>query len=170
MTINRDFFEDLFVLEMANNHWGRIERGKKIVDDFAHVVRYNGVRASIKLQLRDVDSFIHRDHVENSDVRYIKKTLDTKMSKADFAQLVEYIKKSGCIPTATPFDEASVDFAQELDLPMLKIASSDLNDWVLIEKIATTRKPVIASTGGSSLKDIDDLVFLCTRLKMAHLS
>jgi N-acetylneuraminate synthase len=33
-----------------------------------------------------------------------------------------------------------------------------LNDWVLIEKIATTRKPVIASTGGSSLKDVDDLV------------
>ena len=80
------------------------------------------------------------------------------MSKADFKSLVEYIKKAGCIPTATPFDEASVDFAQELELPILKIASSDLNDWVLIEKIATTRKPVIASTGGSSLKDIDDLV------------
>jgi sialic acid synthase SpsE len=158
MTINRDFFEDLFVLEMANNHWGRLERGKKIVDDFAHVVRYNGIRASIKVQLRDVDSFIHKDHLENSDMRYIKKTLDTKMSKADFASLVDYIKKAGCIPTATPFDEASVDFAQELDLPMLKIASSDLNDWVLIEKIATTRKPVIASTGGSSLKDVDDLV------------
>ena len=29
MTINRDYFEDLFVLEMANNHWGRLERGKK---------------------------------------------------------------------------------------------------------------------------------------------
>jgi len=157
MTINRDFFEDLFVLEMANNHWGRLERGKKIVDDFAHVVRYNGVRASIKLQLRDVGSFIHKDFL-TADNRYIKKTLDTRMSRDDFSNLVEYIRASGCIPTATPFDEASVDFARELDLPMLKIASSDLNDWILIEKIATTRKPVIASTGGSSLKDIDDLV------------
>lgn len=157
MTINRDFFEDLFVLEMANNHWGRLERGKKIVDDFAHVVRYNGIRASIKLQFRDVASFIHKDYL-NADNRYIKKTLDTKMSKDDFGKLVEYIRSSGCIPTATPFDEASVDLAQELELPMLKIASSDLNDWVLIEKIATTRKPVIASTGGSSLKDIDDMV------------
>lgn len=156
--INRDFFEDLFVLELANNHWGRIERGKQIVDDFSHVVRYNGVRASIKLQFRDVDSFIHKDHRDRTDMRYIKKTLDTKMSKEDFSELIEHIRKSGCIPTATPFDEASVDFAQELDLPMIKIASSDLNDWVLIEKIATTRKPVIASTGGSSLKDIDDLV------------
>lgn len=156
--INRDVFEDLFVLEMANNHWGRLARGKKIVDDFAHVVRYNGIRASIKLQLRDVDTFIHKDHRARTDVRYIKKTIDTQMSRDDFESLVEYIRKSGCIPTATPFDEASVDFAQELELPMLKIASSDLNDWVLIEKIATTRKPVIASTGGSSLKDIDDLV------------
>lgn len=158
MTINRDFFEDLFVLEMANNHWGSLERAKRIVSDFSKVVRYNGVRASIKLQLRDIESFIHKDHVGREDSRYIKKTLDTKMSREDFAELVEVIRKAGCIPSATPFDEASVDFAEQLDLPMLKIASSDINDWVLIEKIATTRKPVIASTGGSSLKDIDDLV------------
>lgn len=158
MSINRDVFEDLFVLEMANNHWGRLERGKKIVDDFAHVVRYNGIRASIKLQFRDVDTFIHKDHRDRTDVRYIKKTMDTRMAREQFAELVQYIKKAGCIPTATPFDEASVEFAEELELPMLKLASSDLNDWVLIEKIATTKKPVIASTGGSSLKDIDDLV------------
>ena len=59
---------------------------------------------------------------------------------------------------ATPFDESSVDFCCELGIPILKIASSDCNDWVLIERIAKTKKPVIVSTGGSSLKDIDDLV------------
>jgi sialic acid synthase SpsE len=41
---------------------------------------------------------------------------------------------------------------------LIKIASSDLNDWMLIEKIAKTKKPVIVSTGGSSLKDMDDIV------------
>lgn len=158
MTINRDVFEDLFVLELANNHWGRLERGKRIVDDFAKVVRYNGIRASIKLQLRDVETFIHKDHRSRTDVRYIKKTIDTQMSEADFEVLVSHIKKSGCIPTATPFDEKSVDLLDQLELPIIKIASSDLNDWVLIERIAKSKKPVIASTGGSSLKDIDDLV------------
>lgn len=158
MTINRDIFEDLFVLELANNHWGRLERGKRIVDDFAKVVRYNGVRASIKLQLRDVSTFIHKDHVTRTDVRYIKKTIDTQMSEADFVALVEHIRKSGCIPTATPFDEKSVDFLDRLELPIIKIASSDLNDWILIERIAKSKKPVIASTGGGTLKDIDDLV------------
>jgi len=43
-------------------------------------------------------------------------------------------------------------------MPIIKIASSDINDWVLIERIAKTKLPVIASTGGSSIKDCDDLV------------
>ena len=158
MTINRNVFDELFVLEMANNHWGDLERGLKIVEDFSKVVRYNNVRAAIKLQFRDVDTFIHPEYRDREDVRYIKKTLDTEMSVDTFEVLIEAIKKSGCIPMSTPFDEASVDLCDHFDLPILKLASSDLNDWVLIEKIATTRRPVIASTGGSSLKDIDDLV------------
>jgi len=158
MTINRDIFEELFVLELANNHWGRLERGKRIVDDFAKVVRYNGIRASIKLQLRDVDNFIHPNFRGRDDIRYVKKTLDTKLSKDDVRSLVNHIRQSGCIPMATPFDEASVDLPEDLELPIIKIVSSDLNDWVPIERITKTRKPVIVSTGGSSLKDVDDLV------------
>ncbi len=158
MSINRDVFDELFVLEMANNHWGSLERGEKIVNDFSRVIRYNNVRAAIKVQLRDVDTFIHPEARSRDDIRYIKKTIDTRMSREDFAELVDHIRKSGCIPMATPFDEKSVEFSQELNLPIIKIASSDIADWVLIEKIAKTRKPVIASTGGSSLKDMDDLV------------
>ena len=156
--IDRDIFEELFVLEMANNHWGRTERGLKIIDTFAQVVRFNNVRAAIKLQFRDVDSFVHKDYLGRTDIRYIKKTLDTRMSKDAFATLVKAIRKAGCMPMATPFDEKSVDLCCELGIPILKIASSDLNDWLLLEKIAQTKKPVIVSTGGSSVKDLDDLV------------
>lgn len=151
-------FEDLFVLELANNHWGKVERGLRIVTDFSRIVRFNNVRAAIKLQLRDVDAFIHKDFRARDDIRYIKKTLDTRLGKQDYAILVNAIRKAGCIPMATPFDEASVDLCTELGIDIIKLASSDLNDWILIEKVATTRKPVIVSTGGSSLKDIDDLV------------
>lgn len=151
-------FEDLFVLELANNHWGSLERGLKIITDFSRIVRFNNIKAAIKLQLRDVDNFIHPDFLDNQDIRYVKKTVDTKMSKKDFVTLTRAIRKSGCIPMATPFDEASVDMCSELGLDIIKLASSDINDWVLIEKIAKTRKPVVASTGGSSLKDLDDLV------------
>lgn len=158
MSVNRDIFDELFVLELANNHWGSLERGLKIITDFSRIVRFNNVRASIKLQFRDVDNFIHRDFRDRADIRYIKKTLDTKMTEDDYATLVKAVRQSGCIPMATPFDEKSVNLCAELGIPIIKIASSDLNDWFLIEKIADTRKPVIVSTGGSSLKDIDDLV------------
>jgi N-acetylneuraminate synthase len=156
--IDRDIFEELFVLEMANNHWGRLDRGLRIVNTFGQVVRFNNVRAAIKMQFRDVDTFIHKDYTGRTDIRYIKKTLDTRMSKDDFAALVKAIRKASCMPLATPFDEKSVDLSVELGIPILKIASSDLNDWLLLEKIARTKKPVIVSTGGSSVKDLDDLV------------
>lgn len=153
-----DFFNDLFVLEMANNHLGSIERGLKIISAYGQVVRFNNVRASIKIQIRDVDNFIHRDFRGRSDIRYIKKTLDTQLSFEDYSTLVKAIREANCISMATPFDENSVDVCNKLGIQILKIASSDLNDWMLIEKIATAKKPVIVSTGGSSLKDIDDLV------------
>ncbi len=153
-----DIFDELFVLEMANNHLGDLQRGLKIISNYAQVVRFNNVRAAIKLQFRDVDTFIHKDFRKRDDIRYIKKTIDTRLRPEDFVTLVQAIRDAGCLPLATPFDESSVDFCCKLGIPILKIASSDCNDWILIEKIAKTKKPVIVSTGGSSLKDIDDLV------------
>jgi len=156
--MNRDIFEDLFVLELANNHWGSVERGLKIIEDYGQIVRFNNVRAAIKLQFRDVDRFIHKDFRDREDIRYIKKTLDTKMSKEGYATLDDATRRAGCVTMATPFDEASVDLCLELGVQIVKIASSDGNDWVLIERVAATQKPVMVSTGGSSQKDIDDLV------------
>ena len=158
LPINRNIFDELFVLELANNHWGSLERGLQIVREFGRVVRYNSVRAAIKLQFRDVESFIHRDFRERQDIRYIKKTLDTRLDRESFETLVHEIRRSGCMPMATPFDEASVTLCEDLGLDIIKLASSDLNDWILIEQIAETRKPIIASTGGSTLRDVDDLV------------
>jgi len=159
--MNHIIFEDLFVLEMANNHYGQLDRALKIVREYSRIVRFNNVRAAIKFQLRDVDTFIHHAFRDRTDIRYIKKTIDTQMPRENFIALAEAIKKAGCIPMATPFDERSVDFCVELALPIIKLASSDVNDWELIEKIAKTRKPMICSTGGTSLKDLDDLVTFC---------
>ena len=155
---DKELFENLFVLELANNHWGNVDRGLKIIRDFGIVVRYNNIKAAIKLQFRDVDNFIHPEFKGNQESRYIKKTEATKLSKGEFARLLEEVKNVGCIPMSTPFDEASVDLCIDFDLPIIKVASSDMNDWPLLEKIASTRKPVIISTGGASEKDLDDVV------------
>lgn len=157
-TLAKSVFQELFVLEMANNHWGHLDRGLRIISDFSQVVRFNNVRATIKLQFRDVDSFIHKEFRSRTDVRYIKKTIDTKLCRKDFGTLVQAVRDHGCLTSATPFDEASVEMCEEFDLDVIKLASSDINDWFLIERVAQARKPVSFSTGGSSLKDVDDLV------------
>jgi len=155
---DKDLFENLFVLELANNHWGKVDRGLKIIRDFGTIVRYNNIKAAIKLQFRDVDNIIHPAFKGNQESRYIKKTEATKLSKEEFSLLLDEVKNVGCIPMSTPFDEASVDLCVEFDLPIIKVASSDMNDWPLLEKIASTRRPVIISTGGASEKDLDDVV------------
>src|SRR5665213_378880 len=160
--MRQPLFNDLFVLELANNHRGDVDRGLKIVDDFGRVVRSNGVHAAIKLQFRDVDSFIHKHHRERQDVRYIKKTAATHMSWENLRTLVDAIRAAGMVTMVTPFDETSVDKCVEFGVQILKIASSDIRDWRLIRKMASTGKPVIASSGGSSLRDIDELVAFFT--------
>lgn len=153
-----DIFRDLFVLELANNHLGSVARGHRIINSFAQVVRFNNVRAAIKLQFRDGNHFIQPHFQGREDIRYIKKTEATVLERHEYAELIEAIRQQGCIPMATAFDEASVDLCEDFDLPIIKVASSDINDWFLLERIAKTRKPVIVSTGGSSEKDVDDLV------------
>src|ERR1700761_9863610 len=103
--MNRIIFEDLFVLEMANNHYGKLERGLQIIREYSRIVRFNNVRAAIKVQLRDVDSFIHKDFRNRTDIRYIKKTLDTQLSRDQYRELSEAVRTNSCLRMATPFDE-----------------------------------------------------------------
>ncbi len=151
-------FDELFVLELANNHWGRFDRGVRIVKAFGEVVRRNGVRAAIKLQFRDIDSFVHRHHRLRGDHRYIKKITATRMPWHELGALVEVVRGEGMQTMVTPFDEASVDRCVEFGVETLKVASSDIRDKHLLGKIAEAGKPVIASSGGANLDHIDQLV------------
>jgi sialic acid synthase SpsE len=151
-------FENLFVLEVANNHWGNLDRGKKIIQTYAHLARVNDLKVALKLQFRDVDSFIHKDFKGRKDIRYIAKTEATKLGETGYKELIDQIVKVGCIPMATAFDEKSVLLCTKFNLPIIKIASSDINDWPLIECVASQKKPVIISSGGASEKSLDEIV------------
>ena len=150
-------FDDLFVLEMTNNHLGDINRAYQIIEEYAPIVRFNNVRAAIKLQFRDLNSFIHQDF-KDSNVRQIQRSIETYISDEDYGKIVNYIKQHNMIPLSTPFDEKSVDLCQKLNLPIIKVASANANDWVLLNKVASTRKPVMVSLGGTPVNDIDALV------------
>ena len=67
-------------------------------------------------------------------------------------------KKLGMISFSTPFDDTSVDFLENLDVPCYKIASFENTDLPLIRRVAATGKPLIISTGLASIAELDDTV------------
>ncbi|MDD5439077.1 MAG: N-acetylneuraminate synthase family protein [Candidatus Omnitrophica bacterium] len=79
----------------------------------------------------------------------------TELAWEYHAPLVEYSKKKGIMFLSTPFDEKAVDYLEKYNVPAYKIASFEMTHFPLIRKAARTGKPVILSTGMSTLGDIE---------------
>ena len=73
-------------------------------------------------------------------------------------ELFDQAKKEGLICFSTPFDFTAVDFLEELDCPIYKVASFEITHLPLIEKIAKTKKPIIISTGMATKKEISEAI------------
>jgi N-acetylneuraminate synthase len=155
-----ELFNELFVLELANNHWGDLRRGLLIIRTFAELVKKYEIKAAIKLQFRNASTLIHKDYKGRTDIRYIHRTEARILSDKAYRRMVDEIRKYGMIAMSTPFDEESVDFCEELDIDIIKIASFDLNDWPLVYKVLQKRRPTIVSIGGTGLVDVDRIVTL----------
>jgi pseudaminic acid synthase len=73
-------------------------------------------------------------------------------------KLQEIAQEAGLVFFSTPFDPSSVDFLQHMDVPVYKIASFEIVDIPLIQRIARVGKPIIISTGMASLEEISEAV------------
>jgi len=151
-------FRDLFVLDLANNHQGNVDHGKKIIESISDVCNKHGVRAAIKFQFRQLDSFIHPDHQQGSDLKYIQRFQGTRMERAGFEALLQEVWSRGHLAACTPFDEESVEVIDEMGFDIIKVASCSAKDWPLLAVVAASGKPVICSTGGLTAFDIDNIV------------
>jgi N-acetylneuraminate synthase len=152
--------QDLFVFEMANNHQGDLEHGRRIIEEMGKIAREEGVRAGVKFQFRQLDTFIHPAYRTGGDNKHIPRFLDTRMERAEFQALADAVRAAGLLTICTPFDEESVDVIEDLDIEIIKVASCSATDRPLLERIARTGAPVIASTAGLNIGQIDRLVSL----------
>ncbi len=151
-------FNDLFVFDLANNHQGNLDHGKKIVDSIGKIANKKKIRAVMKFQFRQLNTFIHPSFKKNDKNTQIERFLSTKLEMSDFKVLYEIAKKNDMVTMCTPFDEASVDEIIKIGFDLIKVASCSAKDWPLLEKIAEANLPIIFSTGGLLISEIDDLV------------
>jgi N-acetylneuraminate synthase len=155
---NKHNFNDLFVFDLANNHQGDLDHAINIIDQFSLIVKKKNIRAAIKFQFRNLKTFIHPNYKNNKKIKHINRFESTELKFSDYEKLVKKIKDNGLITMSTPFDEESIKLMERLEIDILKIASCSFNDFPLIQSILKTKFPIIASTGGSSLNQIDNFV------------
>jgi N-acetylneuraminate synthase len=156
----------LFILEMANNHMGDVEHGKRIIREFAEVAKGFDFDFAFKLQYRHLDTFIHPDFQKRMDVKFVKRFSETRLREEDFVALKDEMVKCGFKTMCTPFDERSVDLIEKHGYDFLKIGSCSFTDWPLLERIVKTNLPIVASAAGASWEEIDRVIsFFDHRLK-----
>lgn len=156
-------YKPFIIAEMSGNHNQSLNRALEIVESAAK----SGAHA-LKIQTYTADTMTL--NIENPDFK-----INDKNSLWDGQNLYQLYQKAytpwewhkpifdrarelGMIPFSTPFDETAVDFLEELDVPLYKIASFENTDIPLIKKVAATGKPMIVSTGMATLAELDDLV------------
>lgn len=151
-------FNDLFVFDMANNHQGDVEHGLRIIKECGAVAAKHHLRAALKFQFRQLDSFIHVKHQQGSSAKHIPRFLETRLSVDQYRTLFDAVRAADMMTMCTPFDEESVDVIVDMGFDVLKIASCSARDWPLIEKAAESGLPIVFSTGGLDIAHVDDLV------------
>ena len=81
--LNNKIYNDLIILDLANNHFGDFSHSKKIISSFAKITKRYNINSAIKFQFRQLPEFIHKDY-RDSNLKYVRRFLDTKLSDKDF--------------------------------------------------------------------------------------
>ncbi|WP_339193556.1 pseudaminic acid synthase [Aeribacillus sp. FSL W8-0870] len=151
------------IAEMSGNHNQSLERALAIVEAAskagAHALKIQTYTAdTMTLNLENPEF-----KIEDSDSLWKGHTLYQLYQQAYtpwewHKPIFDRARELGMIPFSTPFDETAVDFLEELDVPMYKIASFENTDIPLIKKVASTGKPMIISTGMATVAELDETV------------
>jgi sialic acid synthase SpsE len=147
------------IAEAGVNHNGSIKISKNLID-----IAVSAKADAVKFQTFSTDEIILEKapkadyHIEttgsNQKLSWYNLLKSQELSYEAHVELINYCKKKRILFMSTPYDCKSVDMLERIGVEIFKIASTDASNYQLLEYIAKKRKPVILSTGMSSLKEI----------------
>ncbi len=143
------------IAEIGVNHDGSVERALELVQ---HAAR--GGADAIKLQVFRAAALMHKSSsfaeyqrsrvAANDPIEMLRKY---ELSEAELRTVITAATKAGLVSLATPFSLSDVDTIDRLELPAVKIASPDLVNRPLLERVAQLRKPMFVSTGAANVEE-----------------
>ena len=146
------------VAEIGINHNGDMDLARRLID-----VAVAAGCSAVKFQKRTVDVVYSaaelarpRESPFGTTNGELKRALE--FGKDQYLQIDSFCKEKHIAWFASPWDEASVDFLETFDTPCYKIASASLTDDQLLRSVRATKKPIILSTGMSTMTQIDHAV------------
>lgn len=148
----------IVIAEIGNNHGGSLELAKRMV-----VAAAQAGTPYVKFQTIIPERLLARDHPAFEEI------VRESLSFDDFRALHRFCRERGAVFLSTPFDPESADFLEELGVPAFKVASGDLTYLPLLEHIARKHRPMLLSTGCSTLEDIDRAVAAIRGITTAEL-
>tara|TARA_B110000211_G_scaffold54345_1_gene60230 strand:- start:3104 stop:4147 length:1044 start_codon:yes stop_codon:yes gene_type:complete len=163
-----NYSRPFIIAEISSNHNWSIKHTLKLIKE----IKTAGADA-IKIQTYDENSMtfnskktdfvIQKGIWKNHSLFELYK--DAKTPIEWHKKIFQYAKSLGLIAFSTPFDESSADFLTKLNVPAFKIASFELVDHPLIEHIAKKKKPIILSTGMSSIEEVRQAIQVIKKAK-----
>ena len=157
----------VFIISEAGvNHNGDIEMAKKLIDESikagADAVKFQSFKAE-KLNTKNAPKAQYHIETTGSEGSWFDLLKSQELTREMHYQLSDYCEEKGIIFLSTPYDEDSADILEELNVPVYKIASTDLTNIPLLKHIAKKNKPIILSTAMSSYSEIEEAI---TAIKM----
>lgn len=144
------------IAEIGVNHEGSLKKAKELIDlaheGGAHAAKFQTYKAETLTSKQSPAYWDLSKEPATSQYELFKKY--DKFGEREYELLAEYCRKVDIDFLSTPFDDRAVDFLFPL-VPCFKVASADITNFPLLRKIAAKRKPVLLSTGASTLAEID---------------
>jgi sialic acid synthase SpsE len=158
------------IVEIGINHNGKLSIAKKLID----VAVESGANA-VKFQKRDLKSIYKKDVLDDPNIDsqgteiLIDVLKEVELEEKDYVEIIRHCKERKITFLCTPWDKLSLDFLEKFNVQAYKIASADMTNFPLIHHISKTKKPMIISTGMSTIEEIEKTVSFVKKLESSFI-